>query len=105
MTRQAGETVMDRFEQTMQQMSELTDEERMQMVESKKELCICGECPSFNDCASENKERLYCTLGKSPACITEEIGCICPSCPITEQMGLEYEYFCTRRSEKEQRGL
>ena len=95
---------MDKFEQIMQQMAELTSEERMQMVETKKELCICGDCPSYNDCASGNKELLYCALGGSPSCLTEEIGCICPDCPITEQMGLKYEFFCTRGAEKEQRG-
>ncbi|MFB0522976.1 MAG: DUF2769 domain-containing protein [Candidatus Bathyarchaeia archaeon] len=96
---------MDKFGQIMQQMAGLTDEERMQMVESKKELCICGDCPSYNDCASESRELLHCALGKSSYCIVEETGCICPSCPVTGQMGLKYEYFCTRGSEREQRRM
>ena len=96
---------MDKFEQAMQQMAQLTKEERMKMIESKKKLCTCGGCPTYNDCARENKELLYCALGKSPTCITEENGCICPGCPLTEQMGLKHEFFCTRGSEREQRGM
>jgi len=96
---------VDKFEQTMQQMARLTDEHRMQMTESKKELCICGDCPSYNDCAGESRESLYCVLGGSPYCVAEELGCICPSCPVMGQMGLRYEYFCTRESEREQRGM
>lgn len=96
---------MDKFEQTMQQMASLTTEERMKMIDSMKDLCICGDCPSYNDCASEANELLYCVLGKSPSCITDEIICTCPDCPVTDQMGLEYEFFCTRGAEREQRGM
>ncbi len=85
-------------------MAKMTKQKMMKIVESNKELCICGDCPTYNDCARDNQELLYCTLSKSPMCITEEAGCICPACPITEQMGLKHEYFCTRGSEKEQRG-
>ena len=96
---------MDKFEQIMQEMANLATEERMKMIESKKELCICGDCPSYNDCASEANELLYCALGKSPSCITDEISCTCPDCPVTDQMGLKYEFFCTRGAEREQRGM
>ncbi|MGD8505818.1 MAG: DUF2769 domain-containing protein [Candidatus Bathyarchaeota archaeon] len=96
---------MDRFEQAMQQMKQMTEEDRMKIIESKKKLCICSGCPTYNKCASENKELLYCALGKSPLCITEENNCICPTCPLTEQMGLNHQYFCTRGPEREQRGM
>ncbi|UCE16084.1 MAG: DUF2769 domain-containing protein [Candidatus Bathyarchaeota archaeon] len=96
---------MDKFEKAMQQIAQMTEEDRMKMIESKKKLCICGECSTYNDCARENKELLYCALGKSPTCITDENGCICRSCPLIEQMGLEHEYFCTRDSERGQRGI
>lgn len=96
---------MDEFEQAMQQMAQMTDDDKMSMVESKRKLCICDDCPSYNYCARENNELLYCILGKSPVCITEENGCICPSCPLTEQMGLKDDFFCTRGAEKEQRGM
>lgn len=96
---------MDKFERMMQQMAKMTEEERMQMIESKKDLCICGDCPAYNDCARENRELLYCALGNSPKCIAEETSCICLGCPITDQMGLTHEFFCTRGSEREQREI
>ncbi len=86
-------------------MAQMTKEDMMKMVESKKKLCTCAECPTYNECARENEELLYCALGKSQNCITEESGCICPSCPLTEQMGLNHQFFCTRGSEKEQREM
>jgi hypothetical protein len=100
-----GEEVMDKFEETMQMMSRMTEEERKKATKSDKALCVCPNCPTYNECAQEKGELLYCRLGKSPACITEELGCICPSCPVVEKMGLKNEYFCTKGTEKEQRGM
>tara|TARA_Y100000310_G_C20648240_1_gene797875 strand:+ start:1712 stop:1981 length:270 start_codon:yes stop_codon:yes gene_type:complete len=81
------------------------------MEEKKKqvlEMCTCAGCPSWKDCSQESgdggeMELGYCfpTIGKSK-CITEEKGCICPSCPVTEKMGLKNQYFCTKGSEMEQ---
>lgn len=95
---------MDKFEEMMQKMMGLSDEERMKAIEEKKPMCICAKCPSYNDCAKGKNELLYCATGKSPECITEEKGCICPTCPLTEAMDLKNGYFCTKGSEKEQRG-
>ncbi|UCG37560.1 MAG: DUF2769 domain-containing protein [Candidatus Bathyarchaeota archaeon] len=86
-------------------MAKMSGEEMQKAIEAKKKLCICRDCPSYNECAKESNELLYCAIGKSPKCITGEVGCICPGCPVTEQMGLKSEYFCTRGSEKEQRGM
>ncbi|MCD4821867.1 MAG: DUF2769 domain-containing protein [Methanococcoides sp.] len=43
-------------------------------------------------------------MGKS-SCITEEKGCICGGCPVTEKLGLTHGYYCTCGSEKEQLGM
>ena len=96
---------MDKFEQVMQMMSQMTDEERMKAIEANKNLCICPDCPTYNECAQEKGEIFYCAMGKSPTCITKGLGCICPACPITEKMGLTHDYFCTNGTEKEQRGM
>jgi hypothetical protein len=98
-------SVVDKFEQVMQMMEKMSEKERMKAIEANKKLCICEGCPTYNDCAREKKELLYCALGESPKCITEEVDCICPDCPITEKLGLKHDYFCTRGSEKEQRGM
>lgn len=88
----------------MEKMSELSEEERMKAIEENKKLCTCPDCPTYNDCAKEKGELLYCALGKSETCITKEAGCICPACPIAEQLGLTNQFFCTRGTEQQQRG-
>ena len=96
---------MDKFEQIMKMMSQMTEEERMKAMEANKALCTCPSCPSYNECAQEKGELFYCAMGASPTCITKELGCICPACPITEKMGLTHEYFCVKGTEREQRGI
>ncbi|MCW3997579.1 MAG: DUF2769 domain-containing protein [Candidatus Bathyarchaeota archaeon] len=96
---------MDKFVEAMQMMAKMTDEEKMKAIDMNKSLCICRACPSYNDCAKENGELLYCSLGSSPTCITEATVCICTGCPVTSKMGLKNLYFCTKGSEKEQRGM
>lgn len=96
--------ILDKFEETMQRISKMTEKERMKTTEDNKALCICPDCPTYNECAKKNGEVYYCVLGRSSICITEEVGCICPACPITENMGLANMYFCINGTEREQRG-
>ncbi len=65
--------------------------------------CICAQCPSFNACAAEAKELLYCLYGRSFRCITEDFGCICPACPVVDEIGLVNLTFCLLGSEGAQR--
>ena len=66
-------------------------------------LCICGKCPTFNSCAKDAGEGLYCAYGTSFHCITEVKGCFCPGCPVTPQLGLKHQGYCLMGSEKSQR--
>lgn len=100
-----GGDTMDKFEEIMQMMSQMTEEEVNKTMEDYKRQCVCPGCPTYNKCAEKEGELFYCRLGKSPTCITEEAGCICPACPITDKMGLTHEYFCTKGTEKEQRRM
>ncbi len=63
-------------------------------------MCICPECPSWVECGEKGG---YCfeTIGKSGG-ISEEKGCICLGCPVANKLGLDYMYYCTRGSAKEQ---
>jgi len=83
--------------------TEITPEEMEQKKKMAIEMCTCRACPSFKDCGEETA---FCfpTIGKSK-CITEEKGCICGSCPVTEKMGLKHGYYCIKGSEKEQSGI
>lgn len=67
-----------------------------------RQTCICPECPTYTPCAGSAQERLYCVLGRSPRCITEDLGCICPTCPVAEGLGLVHLTFCLEGAEAEQ---
>ncbi len=75
----------------------MTDEEKMAYV---MENCICPDCPSWIPEATEKGEGGYCATGASE-CIVLEAGCICGTCPVTAEMGLEWGYYCTRGSAEE----
>lgn len=94
---------MDKFEQSMMTFSKLSIEEKKQGAKKMAAICICPDCPTYNDCAKDAKEVFYCAHGSSFHCISEEMSCICASCPITEQFGLTHDFFCTRQSEESQR--
>ena len=89
----------------MKIMSKMTEKQRMKIIKENMALCICLDCPTYNQCAQKKGELFYCVLGRSSTCITKESGCICPACPLTEKMGLTNQFFCTRGTEKEQRGM
>ena len=75
----------------------MTDEEKMAYV---MENCICPDCPSWIPEATEKGEGGYCATGASE-CIVLEAGCICGTCPVTAEIGLEWGYYCTRGSAEE----
>jgi hypothetical protein len=102
---QGGGEILDKFEEMMDKISKMTEKERMRAIEESKALCICPDCPTYNECAQTKNELFYCGIGQSPTCITKEQGCVCPACPITEKLGLTKQFFCTRGTEKEQRGM
>ncbi len=77
--------------------TEMTEEEMTAWV---MENCICPQCPSWIPEAAEKGEGGYCAVGVSE-CIVDEVGCICGSCPVTEEKGLEWGYYCTRGSAAE----
>jgi hypothetical protein len=87
---------LDKYEEAVVQIMKLGDKEREEIISGKKKLCICGRCPTYNECSKEKREIWYCAHGKSPECIKEKLGCLCPNCPIYDEMGLEKSYFCLR---------
>lgn len=59
-------------------------------------MCLCPECPSWVECGEKGG---FCfeTIEKS-SCISEEYGCLCPTCPVASSLGLENMYYCIRGS-------
>lgn len=66
--------------------------------EQASKICICGSCPSYFNCG-ENLAFCLWESGKSK-CISSEVGCICPGCPVQQELGFQKIYYCTRGSEK-----
>jgi hypothetical protein len=87
---------MDRFWQK-------NAKERKEMSQEKRAACTCPLCPSYNRCARDNHELIYCIAGKSQLCITDGQGCTCINCPVTRQMGLKHDCFCIKGGEAAQR--
>jgi hypothetical protein len=94
---------MDTFDMMQKKMKEMAPEEMKKQIESLKAMCTCPGCPSYNTCAKNAKESLFCAMGKSFMCISEEKGCICPTCPVAKTLGLKNKFFCNRGAEKAQR--
>lgn len=55
--------------------------------------CICGGCPSYDQCMRDKDEILYCARGKSKCEIVKN-GCRCGSCPLTPEFDLDRLYYC-----------
>jgi hypothetical protein len=72
------------------------------MVEDTKEnseKCICGTCPSKDECMENNNEWFYCAREKSKCPISQK-GCVCGACPIFSEYKLNDYYFCIKGKAK-----
>lgn len=98
---------MDKFEQKMDEIGQMSEDERNKAVEDYKSQCICPTCPTYNECAQNANERLFCALGASENCISENDyeTCKCPECPLAQALdvGEIYNTYCIKGGELEQR--
>ena len=95
---------MDKFMEMAKKMEQMSPEEMKQAMMKNRSMCVCAKCPSYSSCMKEKNELLFCATGKS-TCSVEMKGCICPTCPVTPMIGLTHAYYCTKGSEKQQRGM
>lgn len=88
------------FEEALERMAGMSPEEMQARIEESKKVCAeyCGKCPSY--VGTGETDLVFCAIGKSDK-ITEEKGCLCPGCPIQENMGLRWDYYCTKGSGRE----
>ncbi len=94
---------MDKFEEAMEKMSEMPDEQHKALIDmEKKKICVCRNCPTFDQCMDENKEALFCILGKS-SCNVDILDCKCLECPAHSNFDMRYGSYCIEGSEEEQR--
>lgn len=94
---------MDAFEQWLNTYWESSVKQRAVLISEKQSVCVCSSCSSYNRCAGEIHESVYCINGKSHLCITEDHGCTCNRCPLVTDLGLEYRGFCRDGAEAAQR--
>jgi hypothetical protein len=93
---------VDRFEKYMKKMAGMGPDDSSDHLAKMEKLCYCPKCPSYDDCAGERSELLFCLKEKSN-CIKDRSGCICTSCPVAEELGLNHMYYCLEGDEKEMR--
>ncbi len=98
---------MDKFEEKLNELDGMSEEDKNTAINKMKEDCICPICPTYTECASKAGEKLFCVLGKSAECIDKERGCMCPTCPFAQEygIGVKYNFYCTRDKELKQRKL
>lgn len=68
-------------------------------TEENLKKCLCPTCPSYNTCAKDKSEMLFCSpeVGKS-SCPFEKMGCICGACPVHMENNLKSFYYCMTAS-------
>jgi hypothetical protein len=96
---------MDEFEALMNELKQLTGDEKDKRIKELEPDCVCPICPTYNDCAKKTGENVFCITGKSKECITMELGCLCPTCPLGQKykIGVIHNFYCNRGSELESR--
>ena len=96
---------MDKFEETINEVMSMSKTDRNNAIESYKGSCICHTCATYNQCAADANQKLFCVTGKSGDCITELKGCECPTCPLAKslEVGVIHNTYCLNGSEMEQR--
>ncbi len=77
--------------------------EREESLNEKRRRCICGSCPTYNECMRADDSLLFCITGRAANCTFDKKGCLCPACPVTAMLGLKKSYYCIRGTEQEQR--
>jgi hypothetical protein len=80
----------------MDKLSQMPEKERIKATNENRCCASAPHAQHITTGAKHNMEALYCLEGKSVVCITKQSGCICPACPVTDKLGLEKDYFCTK---------
>jgi len=100
-----GGDLLDRFEAEVLKIMDMSEEDKNRAINSLKQQCICSKCPTYNDCAENAAEGLYCVIGTSEGCIIDDLGCLCPECPLAQALGVGtiFNTYCIKGSEMEER--
>ena len=64
-----------------------------------QDACTCRMCPTYYACGE--KIAFCMPEARKSQCIKIESGCICPGCPVQEEMNFKHEFYCVRGNELE----
>ena len=103
MTPQPVKLPEDTFTKVQKQLMAMPKDQVMKKFMELKGMCNCPKCGTYNSCAKNAQEGLFCGYGASFHCITEMKGCICQKCPVAKELGLGHAAYCGMGSEKSQR--
>lgn len=94
---------MDKFEVAMQNMMKMSPQEGSKALALIMQKCTCDQCPSYTNSAKAADEGFFCGTGKSFGHITMQVNCICGNCPVKNELGMKFGFYCTHGSEKARR--
>jgi len=80
----------------------ITGENLQAVIAEDRKRCICGPCPSYNECMRAEGGLLFCITGKTGDCTFGMNGCSCPVCPVWKDRSLRKAYYCIHGSAEEQ---
>ncbi len=83
------------FEEKATILQKMTEEDIKRTAEQLPHICkdYCGKCPTY--VGTGEKRLAFCSLGKSEI-IKEQKDCLCNQCPLTKQMSMRWDHYCTR---------
>jgi len=79
------------------------EKDRETLITGNRARCICEPCPTYNECMRAAETLVFCLAGKAENCTFVKKGCLCPTCPVRKDLGLQKSYYCIRGTEQEQR--
>ena len=91
---------MDRFESEIKRLESLPPEELERWMRDMTQLCRCPDCATYTECNADNREMLFCYLGKSTGCQMPSRTCDCPVGGVTDELGLKYSFYCRMGPER-----
>ncbi len=66
---------------------------RVPDTEENFQMCYCPACPTYNQCMREDKQRLFCSRGRTD-CSLIKIGCLCGECNVAIKFALSRNFYC-----------
>ncbi len=94
----------DKWAEIQRMYAKMDVESQEEVMRENCQLCRCAECPSYNICAGDKGEKVFCILSAS-GCISDLKGCLCADCCVAQRMGMTTSRYCVEGTEATRRGL